>query len=248
MWKQEARRPPRGAVREADPSFLESWRQFCAGDGAIRRLIVVGLGTMAFCMSDILLEPFGGQVLGLSVSATTKLTALLAVGGLFGFAVASQVLGQGADPYRVSRMGAYIGVPAFILVIGAAPLNLPALFLVGNFLVGFGGALFGHATLTATMMRAPVKQTGLALGAWGAVQATAAGIGMALSGVIRDLVTLTFEHSAAAGYITVYLIEIALLAVTIIALVPLISQSQRRSLDHRAGAGAANAIGKPASP
>ena len=59
---------------------------------------------------------------------------------------------------------------------------------VGNFLIGFGGALFGHGTLTATMNRAPRAQAGLALGAWGAVQATAVGLGMAMSGAIRDLV------------------------------------------------------------
>ena len=53
--------------------------------------IIVGIGTMAFGMADILLEPFGGQVLGLSVSATTRLTALFALGGLMGFAVASAV-------------------------------------------------------------------------------------------------------------------------------------------------------------
>ena len=43
------------------------------------------------------------------------------------------------------------------------------LFLVGNFMIGFGGALFAHGTLTATMNREPNDQAGLALGAWGAV-------------------------------------------------------------------------------
>ena len=38
------------------------------------------------------------------------------------------------------------------------------------------------------MNRAPKEQTGLALGAWGAVQATAAGVAVALGGVLRDIV------------------------------------------------------------
>ena len=54
--------------------------------------------------------------------------------------------------------------------------------------IGFGAGLFGHGTLTATMNRAPKEQTGLALGAWGAVQATAAGVAVALGGVLRDIV------------------------------------------------------------
>jgi hypothetical protein len=44
---------------------------------------------MAFSMQDVLLEPYGGQVLGMSVGATTKLTATLALGGLLGFGLAS---------------------------------------------------------------------------------------------------------------------------------------------------------------
>ena len=240
MWKQETRNPPRGAApRAPDPSFSESWASFCQGEDAVRRLVIVGVGTMAFGMADILLEPFGGEVLHLTVAVTTKLTALLALGGLLGFGFASHVLGRGADPYRIAQRGAWIGLPAFALVIVAAPTGLTGLFLAGNFLIGFGGALFGHATLTATMNRAPKHQAGLALGAWGAVQATAAGVGMALSGVIRDLVNAanwTIEGpwgfaSAAHGYIVVYLIEIALLVVTIAASVPLI----RRLVARRSG-------------
>jgi BCD family chlorophyll transporter-like MFS transporter len=234
MWKQETRRPPRGAPAPApDPSFRESWASFCEGEHALRRLVVVGIGTMAFGMSDILLEPFGGQVLHLNVGATTKLTALLALGGLLGFGFASQILSRGGDAYRMARDGALIGLPAFALVILAAPIGWPGLFLVGNFLIGFGGALFGHGTLTATMNRAPRHQAGLALGAWGAVQATAAGLGMALSGTIRDLVNAALGATegpwglagAASGYVSVYAIEVALLLVTIAATVPLVRRS-----------------------
>ena len=235
MWKQETRRPQRGAAPLApDPSFRESWLKFCEGDDTLQRLTIVGLGTMAFAMADVLLEPFGGHVLHMSVGATTKLTALFAIGGLIGFAVASHVLGRGGDAYVTARNGALIGLPAFALVMAAAPLQMPGLFLVGNFLIGFGGALFGHGTLTATMNLAPREQAGLALGAWGAVQATAAGVGMALSGTIRDLVDSWQASGAptdvvsASGYMTVYGIEIVLLVVTVAVTLPLIKRAAAR--------------------
>ncbi len=226
MWQQETL----GAKRKQaapDPSFSDSWSRFCAGDGAVRQLVIIGLGTMAFGMADVLLEPFGGHVLNMSVSATTKLTALLALGGLIGFSLASRILGRGGDPYKMILNGAWVGVPAFLMVMSAAPLGIPALFLAGNFLIGFGAALFGHGTLTATMNRAPADQAGLALGAWGAVQATAAGIALALSGLIRDLVNSALGASdqlwgLAGGYMAVYAIEIGLLLITIIAAYPLI--------------------------
>ena len=239
VWKQEPRRRQRADTpAAADPSFRDSWLKFCEGEDTLRRLAIVGLGTMAFGMADILLEPFGGHVLNLSVSSTTLLTALFAVGGLVGFATASKLIAGGADPYVTARQGAFIGLPAFALVITAAPFEMPALFVGGNFLIGFGGALFGHGTLTAAMDRAPKEQVGLALGAWGAVQATAAGVGVALSGVIRDLVNMLEagvnqgigNSASASGYMTVYAIEISLLLITLVVAAPLIKRSaQTRS-------------------
>jgi MFS transporter, BCD family, chlorophyll transporter len=84
LWKQECRDRARVAAREVSISFSESWSIFCKGNHAIRRLLAVGLGTMAFTMEDILLEPYGGEILNMSVGATTSLTATLAIGGLLG--------------------------------------------------------------------------------------------------------------------------------------------------------------------
>jgi len=234
MWKQETRRPQRSlaAPDVADPTFLEAWRAFCAGAHTIRRLIVVGLGTIAFAMADVLLEPFGGHVLNWTVSATTSLTALFALGGLIGFILAATVLSRGGDAYRMALVAAVIGVPAFALVILAAPLEQSLSFLAGNFLIGLGGAVFAHATLTATMTAATAAQAGLALGAWGAVQATAAGLAMALAGLIRDSVNYIYATTdAALGYFTVYGLEIGLLLITIAAILPLLPRSRQKSAE-----------------
>lgn len=232
LWKQETRDRNRRFQNPNQPTFKQSWDLFCKGDYAMRRLTAVGLGTMAFTMEDVLLEPYGGEILKLSVSSTTFLTATLAIGGLIGFGLASRVLSRGADPFRMASMGALLGLPAFVAVILAAPLASASLFSFGVFLIGFGGGLFGHGTLTATMNLAPPEQRGLALGAWGAVQATGAGIAMALGGVIRDLVNYFAMNSyfgaalvdPSTGYIAVYAIEIVLLIATIVAMAPLIKQ------------------------
>ncbi len=218
LWKQESRSQVRTAA--ATGGFIESWRLFTQGDDAVRRLVAVGLGTMAFSMEDVLLEPFGGEILGLSVGATTALTATLAGGGLIGFTIASQVLSRGADPFRMASMAALLGVPAFIAVIFSAALQSQWLFDAGVLLIGLGAGLFGHGTLTATMQLAPKNQSGLALGAWGAVQATGAGVAIALGGIVRDVVA---AHSTSrAGYVAVYSIEIVLLLAAVVAMAPLI--------------------------
>jgi MFS transporter, BCD family, chlorophyll transporter len=227
VWKQETRgraRPTPMPTAARQPTFSQSWAVFIHGGQTLRRLVVIGLGTMAFCMEDVLLEPYGGQILHLSVGDTTKLTATLAIGGLMGFWLASRVLSRGFDPFRMAAWGALVGLPAFGAVIVAAPAASPLLFAFGTLLIGFGAGLFGHGTLTATMNLAPPGQAGLALGAWGAVQASAAGIAIALGGIIRDLVAAAAapgDFAAAAGYVTVYGIEVALLIVTLWAMMPL---------------------------
>jgi BCD family chlorophyll transporter-like MFS transporter len=236
LWKQETRNPGRAAQpRQQEPTFREAWATYIEGDGARRRLLAIGLGTMAFGMQDVLLEPYGGQVLGMSVGNTTWLSATLAAGGLLGFSLASSILGRGFDPARLAVVGAWIGIPAFAAVMLASSLQSVALFAGGALLIGFGAGIFGHGTLTVTMNRAPREQTGLALGAWGAVQATAAGLAVAAGGVLRDIVgTLAtqglFGEALArpsTGYAFVYALEIGLLMLTIVVMGSLVGENRR---------------------
>ncbi len=225
VWKQESRNRFQAKQPRNAPDFMAAWARFTQGAHALRRLWAVGLGTMAFSMEDVLLEPYGGQILHLSVGDTTKLTATLAVGGLLGFGLASRVLSRGTDPFRLACYGALVGIPAFALVIAAAPAASPPLFACGTLLIGFGAGLFGHGTLTATMRLASAQQAGLALGAWGAVQASAAGVAIALGGLLRDAADRLLPPAplgAATGYEFVYAIEIALLLVTVVTMLPLV--------------------------
>lgn len=237
LWKQEPRRPFHPEALAPAPTFAEAWASFVQNGGSVRRLVALGLGTVAFSMQDVLLEPYGGQVLHLTVGTTTGLTALLAAGGLVGFATAARWLLRGMDPYRLAALGAVVGLAAFSAVIFAAPLESLALFACGVTLIGLGAGLFAHCTLTAAMGLAKPGQIGLALGVWGAVQASAAGLAVASSGLIRDGVQSLAESgalgeamaNASTGYSVVYHIEILFLFATLVAIGPLVSVRTRRA-------------------
>jgi BCD family chlorophyll transporter-like MFS transporter len=123
-----------------------------------------------------------------------------------------------------------VGLAAFASVIFADPLQSLVLFATGVSLIGLGGGLFAHCTLTTAMRMAKPGQIGLALGVWGAVQASAAGASTAMGGLIRDGVSAlaakgTFGEALSGpsiGYSVVYHIEIALLFATLVAVGPLV--------------------------
>jgi len=243
LWKQEPRTARRvsgempGSAPAAAPSgFRHHWRAITQRRRAARFLLAVGLGTLAFNMQDIILEPYGGEVLGLAVGDTTLLTGLMALGALLACVWAARHLARGADAHGVAAWGAVVGLFAFAAVVFAAPLHSPGLFRTGAALIGFGGGLFAVGTLTAAMALDDGEgRHGLVIGAWGAVQATCAGAAIAVGGALRDLVDGLARSGAlgealadvGTGYGAVYHLELALLFATLIVIGPLVRPARR---------------------
>ena len=231
VWKQEVRgSAPTKAPEIARPPFMVAWRSFVAESPQVVRLLAaVGVGTFAFTLQDVLLEPFGGQVLKLGVAATTTLTAVMAVGAIASFALAVKRAAVGADPIRLCAAGALVGVMGFACIILSAPMVAPVLLMGGALMIGFGNGLFSVGTLLKVMGLPQHGEHGLALGAWGAVQATSAGIAMAVAGAIRDGVSAAFGASGGAamdsqhslGYVAAYGVAIVGLFVLLVVLGPL---------------------------
>jgi BCD family chlorophyll transporter-like MFS transporter len=246
MWQQEARNRTRAQeMKTAQPiPFSEAWATLIKSDGMIGLLVVIGLGTFGFGMADVLLEPYGGQALGLSVADTTKLTALFAFGTLLGFGLASRMLGQGGSPAKLALIATLVGIPGFAaIIVSSMGLGTPV-FLLGVFAIGFGAGLFGHATLTATMRAAPKNRIGLALGAWGAVQATAAGIGIALAGIVRDVVVgIQGEagNTITTPYVVVFMIEITFLVAAAFVILTMVRKMNLHSAGSKTSANHLNA-------
>jgi BCD family chlorophyll transporter-like MFS transporter len=237
LWKQEPRNPQRTRPDLRRPTFAQTWREFNQQPGHRRFLLALFLGTAAFTMQDIILEPYGGEVLGLSVSATSMLTAFMSAGALLAFVAAARWLRRGLNPHRLSALGALVGTVAFSLVIFAEPMAAPNMFRLGTVLIGFGAGLFSVGTLTAAMGLEAQGMTGMALGAWGAVQATAAGMAIAFGGLLRDLVSGLATDGylgpilsyAGVGYSAVYHLELLLLFATLVAVGPLVRLARSSS-------------------
>ncbi|MDP4301371.1 BCD family MFS transporter [Leptothrix discophora] len=241
LWKQEPRGARRAQPDEPDTppaareAFSTVWARYAAQPKTLRFLVALALGTAAFNMQDIVLEPYGGEILGLSVSATSLLTAVMALGSACAFLIATRVLRLGFDPYRLAAAGVLVGIVAFSAVVFAAPLGSGLLFRAGNFLIGLGSGLFALCTLVIAMGLKQDDGAGLALGAWGAVQATAGGVAVGLGGTLRDAVHLLGSQGwlgeamsePQVAYSVVYHTELALLFATLVAIGPLVRRHGR---------------------
>lgn len=238
LWKQEARNPAATAPDRETPNFRALWQAFIRSGRNARLLIAIGIGAAGFAMQDALLEPYGGEILGLSVGATTGLTGAWALGSLCGFMLSGRALGRGWDPLRLAGAGLVIGINAFLLVLFAGPFSAPLMLYAGATTIGVGLGLFSVGTLMEAMSLAQEEGAGLALGAWGAVQATCAGLGIAVGGLLRDGIAALLQSGEpaaasmamrASGYASVYVLEIALLLAGLAAIGPLVGHQRRLS-------------------
>ena len=242
LWKQEARQDKRGR-REAG-GFAQSWRTLMTQPQMRRFLWTLGLGTFAFNMQDIVLEPYAAEILHLDVGMTSTLTALSAGGALLAFMLSARWLSGGLHACRLASMGVVLGLPAFAMVIFSGPLEATWLFRAGVALIGLSGGLFSVGMLVAAMGMGHAvdggRLSGLVVGTWGAVQATSAGAAMALGGALRDGVSM-LAMSGAMGealispitaYSFVYHLEIYLLFVVLVALGPMLRASRSTPVPH----------------
>jgi MFS transporter, BCD family, chlorophyll transporter len=242
LWKQEGRHSKDAEDDEGELNFKETFRSFLADRRTARLLVAVGLGCAAFSMQDILLEPYGGEVLKLSVAGTTSLTALMSGGSLLGLFLAARWLRQ-RDPHLLAALGVLVGIGGFCAIIFSAPLDSVPVFWAGIAMIGLGNGWFSVGTLSASMELSEKGQSGVAIGAWGAAQATMQGGGVLLGGALRDAFTTLATKgalgvglsSASVGYSFVYHLEIILLFGTLVAIGPLVRLGVRRNSPARFG-------------
>jgi MFS transporter, BCD family, chlorophyll transporter len=186
-------------------------------------LVVIGLGTMGFGMADVLLEPYGGQVLDMSVATTTRLTAVLALGGLVGFAIASRVLLNGREPVDVAWWGTLVGLPAFAAIIASGRWASRGSSWLGRASRAGRRAVRARHAHGHDAQR-PARAGGPRPRRLGRGAGHGAGIAVALGGIIRDLVAALPGAEAfrpETPYLPVFTLEFLLLAAALLAIVVL---------------------------
>ena len=242
VWRQEQIIINQHKNNKSEKFFL-SWKKFISDRKTNSLIWVVFWGTLAFSMQDVLLEPYGGQILGLSVSETTNLTGVWALGALLGLALAANNSKKTVSSVSNAMTALLIGIVGFSAIIFSSPMQFPFLYFLGTLFIGFGTGLFSVSLLIIAMALSAKTNlgSGFILGSWGAAQAIGAGLGIAVGGILRDVVNKialsgylgsTFENNS-IGYIFVYHLEILFIFITLIVLGMLSQEINKRKIkDH----------------
>jgi BCD family chlorophyll transporter-like MFS transporter len=208
------------AVSEPAPvrmSLGESLRTLW-GQPTLRALFgVLFIATLGFATHDVLLEPYGGQVLGMSVAATTRLTALWGISMVSAVIVSGWLLWSGRSPALPIIGGCTVGALGFLLISIAGYVENVSVFHGGVMLIGIGRGLFIVASISLVMALADGRHIGLFMGLWGVVQALAQGFGTIGGGLVRDVVQ-AYSNSVVLGYTTVYELSLACLVLALVLL------------------------------
>jgi BCD family chlorophyll transporter-like MFS transporter len=163
---------------------------------------------------DVLLEPFGGDVLGMPIAATARLTSIWGLGFFVTMLGGLWVVRRmGKKP--AANIGAVIAAGGFALIILSGVVQSISMLWGAVFVLGLGGGLMTVSNLSFMLDMTIAQAAGLYIGAWGVANFAGQALGNIASGLIRD-VALRLTGSEMAGYATVFGLEIVGLAAAVL--------------------------------
>ena len=212
VWGIEARMTAQPQP-EALP-FREGLAQIWQEPRARNFTIFVFLSMTAYFMQELILEPFGGLVFGLTPGQTTSLSGAQN-GGVF---VGMLLVGIMATGFKRGSLRSWVvagclGSCAALCLIsltgtfGLAPFFLPLVIALGFFNGMFAVAAIGSMMALASEGRS--RREGTRMGLWGAAQALAAGFGGLTGAALVDIFRIA-QFGDAEAFGAVFLVEAVL--------------------------------------
>jgi len=160
---------------------------------------------------DVLLEPFGAEAFGLTVTQTTRITSIWGVFVLVAILIAGLLEGRMAKK-TVAQLGNLGALAGFVVIVVSGLFPSTGVFYAGVILLGLGTGLSTVANLSLMFDLTLPGMVGLYIGAWGFSNALSRLVGTLLAGILRDLVNQVTGR-ALSGYLLVFLIEALMLAI-----------------------------------
>ncbi len=193
-------------ARHSADNPLQAYRVVTANPMARRFFVYLVLVLVSIHAQDVLLEPYGAEVLGMPVSMTTRLTSIWGVGVLVSL-VGGLPLVRRWGKKRSANVGAAVAAGAFALIILAGVVGSPAGLMGAVLVLGLGGGLMTVSNLSFMLDMTVAEAAGLYIGAWGVANFAGQALGNVISGLLRDLF-FAWTGNPLVGYSAVFGMEI----------------------------------------
>jgi BCD family chlorophyll transporter-like MFS transporter len=229
LIKLEPRSGVSVAARSEAYSIKEMASAITANPVARTYFIYLLLLLAAILGQDVLLEPFGAEAFGMSVSETTSITRIWGVAVLLAILVAGFLEGR-VSKRLVAQLGNTGALVGFIIIVVSGFLLNQMVFYTGVTLLGIGTGLSTVANLSLMFDLTVPGMVGLYIGAWGFSNALSRLVGSILGGVVRDVVTQA-SGQPLSGYLVVFSIEALLLLIAAVMLYRIDVNAFRRKVD-----------------
>jgi BCD family chlorophyll transporter-like MFS transporter len=191
-------------TRASNP--MEAIRALSANPSAQRFFIYLLLVLISIHAQDVLLEPYGAQVLGMSVAQTSRLTSIWGVGVLISMLAGLPVIRRhGKKP--VANMGAFVAAVGFATIIASGSMGSQKALFTAVLILGLGGGLMTVSNLSFMLDMTVPQAAGLYVGAWGVANFAGQALGNIISGLLRDGIYAA-TGSNFLGYSLVFGLEI----------------------------------------
>lgn len=165
---------------------------------------------------DVILEPFGGDALGLTVSQTSRLTSIY--GGCFLLTlVIAGTLERWLDKPKVAALASWCAIGAFAILLLSGLLLSVGLFYGGVVLLGLAIGLSTVSNHSLMLDMTTPQNVGLFIGAWGMATAFARLTGSLISSVVIDGVTAV-TASPALPYLVAFVLNVGFLLLSLVLL------------------------------
>ena len=217
VWGVERNAAPITAVsseNEVASNFREALAETWADPEARLFTIFVFLSMLAYSTQDLILEPFGGLLFGLTPGETTKISGVQHGGVLLGMAVVG-IMGSllASRKPQILRFFTVWGCMVSALALAGLALGAtmaPQWPLKANiFALGAANGAFAVAAIGSMMVLAGAgggRREGIRMGVWGAAQAISFGLGGFMGTVAIDI-TRKLTHSDANAFFAVFSLE-----------------------------------------
>ena len=165
---------------------------------------------------DVLLEPFGAQAFGMSISETSRIVSYSQLLTLIAFFVAGFMEGR-VDKKKIAQMGNFFVILGFLLIVVSGIARSLGIFYPGIMMLGFGTGIATVANLSLMYNLTVREEVGLYIGAWGFSNGLSRLLGLLMAGVLADLATQVTGNEL-SGYLLVFGIEALMMFIAAIML------------------------------